>query len=155
MSIPIAFFNAIFHFNLGEGPNEDGNERGYPFRTIGVRNCFFMKRNGTFVNSIDELDSFLDDHENESKDLLIVRCDQKRNCEIPNVENFNNYPELFNPSNTEKEIAENTPYKITSTTKGELENKVTLNVAGKNKRKSSTKKRKSLKHKKRRSSRKY
>jgi len=152
MSTPIAFFNANFHFNLGEGPN-----KGNPFRTIDVRNCFFMKRNGTFVNSIDELDLFLDDYENESKDLLIVRCVQKRNCEIPNVENFNNYPELLNPDNRTTEINENTPYKITSTTKGELENKVTINVAGKHKKKSSTKKRKSksLRHKKRRSSRKY
>jgi len=92
MSTPTSFFDANFHFNLGEGPN-----KGYPFRTIGVRNCFFMKRNGTFVNSIDELDSFLDDHENESKDLLIVRCDQKRNCEIPNVENFNKNNEKRKP----------------------------------------------------------
>ena len=111
-----------------------------------------MKRNGTFVNSIDELASFLYD-ENESKDLLIVRC--KQNCEIPNVDNFNNYPELFNPSNNAPKIAKNTPYKITTLTKGELENKVSLNGAGKPKRKSSTKKRKSLKHKKRRSSRKH
>ena len=108
--LPTVFFNADYHFDLGEAAL--GN---YPFRTISVNSCFFMKRDGTFVTSEFELFS-------TREELIIVRCVQQRNCILPDRANFDNYPELFDPNNPDayrgsegrrgQDIGENQPFKI-------------------------------------------
>lgn len=117
------FFNVSFNFDLGEAANG-----AYPFRGINVNNCFFMKRDGTFINTTQELNSYINNH---NEDLIIVRRGQQGNYTIPNVNNFDTYPELFDPNNPDidrhggegngQDIGVDEPYKITDVTKGQLE----------------------------------
>jgi len=116
---PSVFFDVGYYFDLGEAANG-----GYPFRNIQVNNCFFMKRDGTFIDTTEEL-------KNYDNDLLIVRRDQQGNFNIPNKNNFDNYPELFDPDNPDadrgrgegigEDIGVNNPYKITEITQREID----------------------------------
>jgi hypothetical protein len=127
MEIPDTFFNVKYSFNLEE--REDG---GNPFPRINVDNCFFMKRNGTFVNTIQSLKNLNRYNNDDDEDILIVRRSPQGNYDIPNIANFDNYPELFDPLNPDddrhrnnspnQDIGANEPYKITNVTKGEIEN---------------------------------
>ena len=87
MANPTKFFNVSYNFDLGEAANGDN-----PYRDLKINDCFFMKRDGTFITTPEELNSYNDD-------LLIVRRSQQGEYDIPNVNNFDNYPELFDPNN--------------------------------------------------------
>ena len=159
MATPNNFFNVRYNFDLGQDANG-----GYPYRQIRVDNCFFMKRNGTFINTTEELNE-LNNLNNE--DLLIVRRNQQGNYDIPEVENFDNYPELFDPNNPDNNrnqgnnigegIGTNEPYKITDVTKGEIENFSSryINITNGGKRRKQTKRRKQSKGKKQTKFKKY
>ena len=112
------FFNVRYNFDLGEAAN--GNN---PYRQISVDNCFFMKRDGTFVNTVYELTQL---NTPNAGDLLMVRRSPQGNYDIPNIGNFDNYPELFDPLNPDadrhrgegprQDIGANEPHKITNVT---------------------------------------
>lgn len=120
MERPRKFFNVSYNFDLGEAANG-----GYPYRRIQVNNCFFMKRDGTFINTTEELNNY-------DGDLIIVRRDPQGYYDVPSVDDIdNNYPELFDPNNPDadrhrgegigQDIGVNEPYKITDVTRGEIE----------------------------------
>jgi hypothetical protein len=156
METPNKFFNVRYNFDLGQAANG-----GYPYRQISIDNCFFMKRNGTFVNTRQELNNITQQlNNNNNEDLLIVRRNQQGNYDIPDIGNFDNYPELFDPNNPDANrnqgnnigegIGINEPYKITNVTKGEIENfssrEIVVTTGGK--RKKQTKRRKQFKRRK-------
>jgi hypothetical protein len=155
MERPARFFNVSYNFDLGEAANG-----GYPYRRIQVNNCFFMKRDGTFINSTEELNSY-------NGDLIIVRRDQQGNYAIPSIDNFDNYPELFDPNNPDadrnrgqnngEDIGVNEPYKITDITRGEIEHfsgrEIVAMTGGK--RRKNTKRRKHTKRRKQSKRRKH
>ena len=120
MANPTKFFNVSYNFDLGEDANGDN-----PYRNLRINDCFFIKRNGTFITTPEELNNY-------NGDLLIVRRSQQGEYDTPNVDNFDNYPELFDPANPDADrngevggdgtdIGANKPYKITDVTKGTIE----------------------------------
>jgi hypothetical protein len=90
-----------------------------------------------------------------------VRSSQGGEYDIPNVDNFDNYPELFDPLNPDadrnggqepgQDIGENLPFKITDVTRGEIENfsakQIVFRMRG-GKRRKQTKRRKQSKRRK-------
>jgi hypothetical protein len=141
MANPTRFFNVSYNFDLGQAANG-----GYPYRRIQVDNCFFVKRDGTFVNTTEELN-------NGNEDVLIVRRGPQGDYNIPDVANFDNYPELFDPNNPDADRNNNginEPYKITDVTKGEIENFSSryVNTTNGGKRRKQTKRRKHTKRRK-------
>lgn len=148
------FFNVRYNFDLGQDANG-----GYPYRIIRVDNCFFMKRDGTYVNTVEELNQL---NIPNTEDLLIVRRSPQGNYDIPDIENFDTYPELFNPLNPDadrhggegqnQDIGANEPYKITVVTKDEIEafsaERINVENGGKRKRKRKSKRRKQSKRRK-------
>lgn len=108
------FFNVIFTFDLGDAENG-----AYPFRSIQVENCYFMKRDGSFIDTAQELRQKIN---SANEDLIIVRRGQQNDVVIPNVNNFDTYPELFDPTTIDnrEDIEVNEPYKITAGTKDYL-----------------------------------
>ena len=153
---PIKLFNVRFEFSrLGRPGAAELDEDTNPFPQIIINDCFFVKRSSNkTVNTIEELESLLD--RESGSDLLIMKKtgDARGNVPGPNVDLFDTYPELFEPSNPDDPIFRvNTVYKFTSTTRRYLEHPVIVTTKGAGKRKSSTKKKKSS-TKKRRSSRK-
>ena len=143
------FFNVSFNFDLGESANG-----GYPYRTININYCFFMKHDGTFVNTVNELNT-------TEENLLVVRKPTQAAYELPDLENFNNYPELFDPDNPDadrhrgqgrgQDIGTNEPYRITYVTRGELEHfsaSLTPIITGGKRKKQTKRKRKYSKRRK-------
>ena len=86
---PTVFFNVVFHMFLDEDDDS--------FATLRINNCFFIKRDGLYVTTIEELNDLFRFNRREFRgyDVLIVRCNQQRNCTIPDLHNFNAYPELW------------------------------------------------------------
>lgn len=105
-------FNVIYYFELS--PEHAGV--GSPFRQLTVNNCSFRKLNGTYVNTVEELRQL---NNMNTEDLIIMR----RGNEFvqPDLANFNNFPEFFDPQFPREIVDVNEPYKITNVTKGEIE----------------------------------
>ena len=104
-SQPTVFFNAFFTMN----PLPP--ERTFP--VLVVDNCFFINRIGEYV-SLEALRHLF--WYGPGFDVLIVRCDRQVDCVIPDLANFDNYPEFWDPTKPNgreiQYIAENEPHRI-------------------------------------------
>ena len=102
---PTVFFHAFFTMN----PLPP--ERTFPL--LLVDNCFFINRSGEYV-SIEALRDLF--WYGPGFDVLIVRCDRQADCVIPDLANFDNYPEFWDPTKPNgreiQYIAENEPHRI-------------------------------------------
>jgi hypothetical protein len=128
-------FNVTYNFELSPEDAHGGN----PYRILMVNNCSFMKLDGTFVNTAEELQQL---NQLNTEDLIIVR--RGNELLIPDPADFNDFPEFFDPTNPRANVDVNEPYKITNITKGEIENlsaqRINVESGGKRKRKSKRRK---------------
>jgi len=105
-SQPTVFFNVLFTMN--PLPPERS-----PFPVLLVDNCFFINRSGEYVSleALRELFWY-----GPGFDILIVRCDRQVDCVIPDLANFDNYPEFWDPTKPNgreiQYINENEPHRI-------------------------------------------
>ena len=128
-------FNVTYYFEL----SPEDVHGGSPFRQLRVNNCSFRKLDGTYVDTIEELQQL--NHSN-TEPLIIVR----RGNEFiePDLAGFNDFPEFFDPTEPRDVVDVNEPYKITNVTKGEIEQLSAVftptSSGGKRKRKSKRRK---------------
>ena len=101
-------FNVTYNFELSP-ENAHGES---PFRQLTVNNCSFRKLDGTYVDTVEELQQL---NQLNTEPLIIVR----RGNEFiePDPAGFNDFPEFFDPQFPRQIVDVNEPYKITNVTK--------------------------------------